>query len=144
MLLLADEHTSIDRAILSAISAKAANETLGEIDFGDCLKLFITVCNHVDELRVELHGYSQSYQFDFGGKRCAVIFRNGACAAYSGDVDQPDITMKMATHVIRDLLVGALNSGVAHMNGEIEYKGTKNGAVKLQTIFDLFLDQLGV
>jgi hypothetical protein len=28
------------------------------------------------------------------------------------------------------------------MNGDIKYKGTKNGAVKLQAVFELFLDEL--
>ena len=88
--------------------------------------------------------YSQSYQFDFDGKRFAVVLHAGRCASYSGEVEQPDVTMQMPISTLLSLLNGSMNAGVAHMNGEVSCRGTKNGSVKLQAIFELFLDQLGV
>jgi putative sterol carrier protein len=142
MLLLADESTELDEGLLAAIGGLASGGKLAEENLRDFLRLFCMVCNRVDELRFELGDFTQSYQFEIGGRRCAAVFRKGACEVYSGDIDSPDITMNIELGTILELLMGRLNSGAAHMNGDIRYRGTKNGAVKLQAIFELFLDEL--
>ena len=50
--------------------------------------------------------------------------------------------MQMDLVTALDLLMGKVNSGAAHMDGDITYKGTKNGAIKFQSVFELFLDEL--
>ncbi len=142
MFLLADEHSEFDNILWDSIAAKAKNGELTAADLSDCFKVLCAGCNHIDELRFELRSYSGSYQFVFDGERYALVFRSGACSAFSGDVEQPDITVWMGLDVARDLLMGNVNSGAAHMNGDIRYKGTKNGAITLQSVFELFLDEL--
>jgi putative sterol carrier protein len=143
MLLLADEKAELDDGLLSSLAAKVRDDKLTEEDLRDCLRLFCMACNHVEALRFELEDFTQSFLFEIGGKRCAVVFNHGACTAYSGDIESPDITMGLELTTMLDLLRGRLGSGSAHMNGDIWYRGTKNGAVKLQALFELFLDELG-
>jgi putative sterol carrier protein len=142
MLLLADEHTALDEGLLNSIAGKVKDGKLTEEDLRDCLRLFCMVCNHSDELRFELEDFMQSFLFEVGTRRCSAVFSHGACAVYSGDIDSPDITMGLKLGTMLDLVGGRLGSGAAHMNGDIWYKGTKNGAVKLQAVFELFLDEL--
>jgi putative sterol carrier protein len=142
MLLLADEHTELDEGLLSSLAGKVRDDKLTEEDLKDCLRLFCMVCNHIEELRFELEGFTHSFLFEVGARRCAAVFSRGACAVYSGDIDSPDITMGLELGTMLDLVTGRLGSGAAHMNGDIRYKGTKNGAVKLQAVFELFLDEL--
>jgi putative sterol carrier protein len=142
MILLADEHSDLDEPLLNAVVGKVRAGTLAEPDITDCLRLFCMACNRVDELRFELSGFAGSYQLDLDGRRFALAFKGGACAAYSGDIESPDITLWVGLEVARGLVMGDINSGAAHMNGDIKYKGTKNGAVKLQSVFELFLDEL--
>jgi putative sterol carrier protein len=142
MFLLADEHSTFEKVLWNSVVEKSRKGELAAVDLPDCLKIFCLACNNVDELRFELRSFTCSYQFDFDGERYALVFRSGACSAYSGDLDLPDITMWISLELARDLFTGEANSGAAHMNGDIRYKGTKNGAVKLQSIFELFLDEL--
>jgi putative sterol carrier protein len=142
MLLLADKDTELEMGLLSSLAGKVRDGKLTEEDLRDCLRLFCMVCNHVEELRFELEDFTQSFLFEIGTKRCAAVFIHGSCAVYSGDIDSPDITMGMELGTMMDLVTGRLGSGAAHMNGDIKYKGTKNGAVKLQALFELFLDEL--
>lgn len=144
MRLLADENSGMDLAVLAAVSEKAGTESLGSADIDDCFTAFAWACNNVDSLRFEIGTFTQSYQFDFDGMRYAVVLTDGRCATYSGEFEQPDITMRMSALTLLGLLNGSVDAGVAHMNGDISCRGTKNGSVKLQAIFDLFLDELGV
>jgi putative sterol carrier protein len=140
---LMDEHSELDKGLLNSVAGKIADGTLYETDMRDCLRLFCMLCNHDDELRFELKDYTQSYQFEISLQHFAVVFLRGTCAVRLGDIESPDITMKVELVNLLSLLTGGLNSGAAHMNGDIKYKGTKNGAIKLQSIFELFLDKLG-
>jgi putative sterol carrier protein len=144
MFLLADEHSRFDKTLWDSVAVKLKKGGLAKTDIPDCFKLFCFACNGIDELRFELNDFTASYQFDFDGERFALAFKSGACSVYSGDLDLPDITMWMKPEIARDLIMGKANSGAAHMNGDIQYKGTKNSAVKLQSIFELFLDELDV
>lgn len=143
MRLLADESAQLDAKILATVSSKAESERLEETDLDDCFALFAMVCNHVDELRIEVAGYSQSYEFDLDERRYSVVFLDGKCVSRAGATGISDVTMSMSTSTILSLLNGEVDAGVAHMNGEISCRGTKNGSVKLQSLFELFLDELG-
>ena len=140
---LADEHSELDTGLLNSVAGKIADGTLHKADLRDCLRLFCMLCNHDDELHFEIKDYTQSYQFEIRMQHFAVVFLHGTCAVRLGDIESPDITMEVELVNLLSLLTGSLNSGAAHMNGDIKYKGTKNGAVKLQSIFELFLDKLG-
>lgn len=144
MRLLADESTDLDRLLLATLSEKAGGERLVETDLDDCLRVFAMVCNHVDELRFELAGFSQSYQIDFDGTQYSLIFTDGACSVYSGKLSLPDVSLRMPMATVLGLLDGAIDAGVAHMNGDIACRGTKDGSVRLQAVFDLFLDEMNV
>ncbi|MCX7027137.1 MAG: SCP2 sterol-binding domain-containing protein [Spirochaetes bacterium] len=144
MLWRVNGQSQLDRGLLNSITGKIADGTLAKTDLLDCLRLFCMLCNHDDEIRFEIKDYSQSYQLEIGSQHFAVVFLRGACEARLGDMESPDITMKVDLANLLSLLMGSLNSGAAHMNGDIQYKGTKNGAIKLQSIFELFLDKLGI
>jgi len=139
---LVDEHSELDKGLLNSIAGKIADGALNKADLRDCLRLFCMLCNHDDELHFELKDFTQSYQFEISLQHFAVVFLRGTCAVRLGDIESPDITMKVELVNLLSLLTGSLDSGAAHMNGDIKYKGTKNGAVKLQSIFELFLDKL--
>ena len=142
MRLLADGNIALDEALLQSVFAKAAEAGLTTRDLEDCVRLFCMVCNHVDELRFELRSFSQSYQLEVGDHHCAIVFRDGSCAVYSGDWDSPDVTFQMDPATALNLFMGRINSGAAHMNGDIRYKGTKDGAIRLQSVWELFLDEV--
>jgi putative sterol carrier protein len=142
MLLLADPNTELADGFARSVAVKARDAELTRGDLEDCIRLFCMVCNHVDELQFELKDFTQSFQLELGEARFAVTFNRGACAAYAGTIDSPDITMQMDLATARDLVMGKVNSGAAHMDGDITYKGPKNGAIKFQSVFELFLDEL--
>ncbi len=142
MLVLADKDGGLEAALLSGLAIKARDGKLGVEDLRDCLRLFCMVCNHVEEVRFELDGFTETYQLEIGGRRCAIVFDGGDCAVHSGDVGSPGVTIDLDYGTMLGLLGGRINSAAAHMNGDIRYKGTKNAAVRLQAIFELFLDEL--
>ena len=142
MRLLADGNIALDDVLLASVAGKAGEAALTSRDLEDCVRVFCMVCNHVDELRFELRSFTQSYQFEVGAHHCAIVFSDGACAVYSGDFDSPDITFQMDEATALNLFMGKINSGAAHMNGDIRYKGTKDGAIRLQSVWELFLDEL--
>jgi putative sterol carrier protein len=142
MVLLADQNGELAEGFARSVAVKARDAELTRADLEDCIRLFAMMCNHVDELKFELKDFTQSFQFEIGEERFAMTFGGGACAAYAGDIDSPDITMQMDLVTALDLLMGKVNSGAAHMDGDITYKGTKNGAIKFQSVFELFLDEL--
>ncbi len=142
MRLLADHTAELGDGFVRSVAAKARDAKLTRGDLEDCIRLFCMVCNHVDELQFELKDFTHSFQLQIGEERFAVTFNKGACAVYAGTIDSPDITIQMGLVTARDLVMGKVNSGAAHMDGDITYKGTKNGAVKLQSVFELFLDEL--
>jgi len=142
MVLLADQNAELAEGFARSVAVKARDAKLTRGDLEDCMRLFCAVCNHVDTLQFELKDFTHSFQLQIGEERFAVTFSKGVCAVYAGTIDSPDITMQMALVTARDLVMGKVNSGAAHMNGDITYKGTKNGAIKLQSVFELFLDEL--
>lgn len=142
MTLIADGHEGLDGELLGSLAGRAARGSLEEGDLRDSLRLFCMVCNRVDELRFELRDLTQSYQFEIGDRRGGAVFTRGACSVYEGRMDSPDVTLCMDAAIVLDLLTCRANSAAAHMNGDIKYRGTKNGALRLQTAFELFLDVL--
>jgi putative sterol carrier protein len=143
MIPLADGRSELDADLWASIAGKAREGALAREDLGACVRLFCMACNRLDLLRFELAGFTQTFQLALGEERFALAFEAGSCSAWVGDIESPDVSIWMSLPVALDLAAGRLNSGAAHMNGDIGYKGTKNGAVRLQSAFELAIDELG-
>lgn len=141
-MLLADVNTILDRNLLQDIGEKLMSGTLAEPDFDGVFTLFAQMCNHSDALKFDLKGYTQSFQFELGNLRYVIQFENGTCRTSKGRMEQPNLTFRITMEKTIEILTGQVYSAVAHMNGDIDYTGLKNGAIRFQGILDAVLEEV--
>ena len=78
-----------------------------------------------------------SYQFELTGDEegsWAVDLTEGAGKVVSGAIDEPSVTITMASSDFVDLVEGRLNGQMAFMQGKLKLKGDMSLALKLQQI----------
>jgi len=78
-----------------------------------------------------------SYQFELTGDdggSWAVDLTEGSGTVVSGNIDEPSVTITMASTDFVDLVEGRLNGQMAFMQGKLKLKGDMSLALKLQQI----------
>jgi putative PIG3 family NAD(P)H quinone oxidoreductase len=82
-------------------------------------------------------GMNASYQFDLSGDdggEYHIVMKDGAGEAGAGGVENPNITISMASTDFVDLTTGKLDGTMAFMSGKIKIKGDMGLAMKLQSV----------
>ncbi len=111
-----------------------------ETDLDDVFEVFADVCNTDEILLFTLKNYTESFQFYFDDYSAAIEFENGRCRTEKGQIRLPDVTFRIRTKIALDILNGRVYSAVAHMNGDIDYTGYKDGAIRFIAILESVLD----
>lgn len=109
-------------------------------EFQDVFSVFEEICNSDDILIFILKGYTKSFQFIFNEHEFVIEFQNGECKTSQGRILLPGVTFKIEKEVALDIINGRVYSAVAHMNGDVDYTGYKDDAVKFQAILERVLD----
>lgn len=141
MILLANAQSILDSDRKGSICKKIEMQVLSENDFQDGFKLFGQMCNHSDDLQFEIRGFDKTYQFIIGDEKYVILFKGGKCETYTGEIEQPQVTFQFEASKAFEILTGQVLSSVAHMNGDVKIKGTRNDAIRFQTIFEMFLEE---
>lgn len=142
MEVLADEKEKLELSLCSEIAKKMKDKSLKEEDFDAVFKLFAQICNSEDTLLFELKGYSESFQFVFEDYSYGIIFEDGKCKVYRGELHWPEMTFRIRKEVVLEILTGKVYSAVAHMAGNVDYTGFKNGAIRFMGILETVLDEI--
>lgn len=124
------------------ISKKIADKTVGESDFQEVFTLFAQICNRDDILLFTLKGYNKSFQFIFDEYEFLLTFREGTCDFMQGRMELADVTFRIEKEIALDIINGRVYSAVAHMNGDVDYTGYKDDAVRFQGILEQVLDAI--
>lgn len=134
--------TELDKMLAEKIGKKILVGTVEAEDFRDVFQLFQQICNSDDILIFTLKGYGKSFQFIFNEYEFIIEFRDGSCIAEPGIRMLPDVTFRIEKEVALDIINGRVYSAVAHMNGDVDYTGYKDDAVKFQSILEQVLDEI--
>lgn len=134
------QNPMIDRKLMQEFGKKAKQESIGEQDFDAAYQLFEQICNTDEILKFKLRNYSESFQFHFDEYSYGIIFDNGSCRTEKGSISLPDVTFWIHKNVALDILNGRVYSAVAHMNGDVDYIGYKDGAIRFIPILEEVLD----
>lgn len=124
------------------ISKKIADKTVRESDFQEVFTLFAQICNRDDILLFTLKGYNKSFQFIFDEYEFLLTFREGTCDFMQGRMELADVTFRIEKEIALDIINGRVYSAVAHMNGDVDYTGYKDDAVRFQGILEQVLDAI--
>lgn len=130
----------LDVVLAEKIGKKIQTKTVEAQDFQDTFELFPQVCNTDDILIFTLKGYTKKFQFIFNEYEFMIEFEDGVCSAGPGRMVLPDVTFKIEKEVALDIINGNVYSAVAHMNGDVDYTGYKDDAVRFQAILEEVLD----
>lgn len=122
------------------IGKKILAGTVKAEEFQDVFTLFEQLCNNDDILIFILKGYTKSFQFIFNEYEFVIEFQDGHCKAGAGKILLPGVTFKIEKEVALDIINGRVYSAVAHMNGDVDYTGYKDDAVRFQSILERVLD----
>lgn len=133
-------YTQPDMEMKEMLGKKIAAGTAGEEDFQSVFTLFEQICNSDDILIFTLKGYGKSFQFIFNEYSFVIEFRDGRCSVAPGRIRLPDVTFKIEKEVALDIINDRVYSAVAHMNGDVDYTGYKDDAVRFQSILEQVLD----
>lgn len=134
--------TGLDRRLAKEIGGKILAGNVEEKDFQSVFDLFGQICSNDDILIFTLKTYDKNFQFIFEEYEFIIQFQNGNCSTGSGRMELPDVTFKIAKNVALDIINGRVYSAVAHMNGDVDYTGYKDDAVKFQSILEQVLDEI--
>lgn len=132
----------MDSERMFEIGTRILEDRLTEADFDNVFILFEQVCNTNDILTFTLKGYSESFQFIFDEYAYGIMFQNGICKMAKGEISLPDVTFWIHKEVALDILNGRVYSAVAHMNGDVDYTGYKDGAIRFAGILECVLDEI--
>ncbi|MGL6197500.1 MAG: hypothetical protein ACRC3H_01070 [Lachnospiraceae bacterium] len=130
----------MDEDLMFKTGMKILRDQLEETDLADVFVLFEQVCNTNDILTFILKGYCESFQFILSEYTYAIVFENGLCRTVKGTISLPDLTFRIRKEVALDIINGRVYSAVAHMNGDVDYIGYKDGAIRFISILESFLD----
>lgn len=132
--------TELDKVLAAKIGGMIKEGSVTADGFQDVFTLFEQICNSDDILNFTLKGYTKSFQFYFNEYAFVIRFQNGKCEAGAGTMLLPDVTFKIEKEVALDIINGRVYSAVAHMNGDVDYTGFKDNAVRFQSILEQVLD----
>lgn len=133
---------ALDQRLVGKIGKMILAGQAGAEEFQDVFTLFQQVCNTDDILLFTLKGYQKSFQFIFNEYEFVIEFQNGVCSTKAGRILLPDVTFRIEKEVALDIINGRVYSAVAHMNGDVDYTGYKDDAVRFQSILEQVLDQI--
>lgn len=132
-----------DKTSVTVLGKKILTGTVQEQDFDLVFDIFAQICNTDEILLFTLKGYTESFQFHFDEYSYGIIFENGVCSTVKGTISLPDVTFKIHKSVALDIINGKVYSAVAHMNGDVDYTGYKDGAIRFIGILESVLDDAG-
>lgn len=132
--MLLNEQLAVD------VGNKILKEAVTEQDFDDVFRAFEEICNSDEILLFTLKGYSESFQFVFDEYSYVILFENGVCRTLKGTVQFPDVTFWIHKDVALEIINGQVYSAVAQMNGDVDYTGYKDGAIRFIPILESALD----
>lgn len=132
--MLLNEQLAVD------VGNKILKEAVTEQDFDDVFQAFEEICNSDEILLFTLKGYSESFQFVFDEYSYVILFENGVCRTLKGTVQFPDVTFWIHKDVALEIINGQVYSAVAQMNGDVDYTGYKDGAIRFIPILESALD----
>ena len=138
---LADRFAHVDEELLMRFRAKFKRGTFEGGDIESGFMLFGQICNNMEEIRYEMKGMMQTFQFNIEKDTYLVVFDNGTCTVYSGFLQAPSVIFYIAARTLLDIVTGNIHSSVAQMNGDIKYTGPRHDAIAFQNIFELFIDE---
>lgn len=130
----------LNEKLVETIGEKIRSETVGEQDFDAVFEVFAQICNSDDILLFTLKDYTESFQFHFDEYDYGILFEKGVCRTVKGTVPLPDVTYWIHKPVALEIINGQVYSAVAHMNGDVDYIGYKDGAIRFIAILENVLD----
>ena len=132
----------LDEELLLGVGTKILNEAVTESDLDQVFEAFAQICNTDEILLFTLKGYTESFQFVFDEYSYAIMFENGVCRTVKGTIPLPDVTFWIHKPVALEIINGQIYSAVAHMNGDVDYTGYKDGAIRFIPVLESGLDGL--
>lgn len=138
---LVDRSMRLDEELLEELRPEIQEGTLDDGALERAFTLFGQVCNNTEEIRYEMNGMTQSFQFNLDGEPYAIAFVNGACEVFRGVLQAPTVVFSITVQTVLDIVTGKIHSSVAQMKGDIDYTGPRHDAIAFQRIFELFLDE---
>ena len=69
-----------------------------------------------------------------------ILFENGVCRTLKGTVQFPAVTFWIHKDAALEIINGQVYSAVAQMNGDVDYTGYKDGAIRFIPILESALD----
>ncbi len=130
----------LNEQLVVDVGNKILKEAVTEQDFDAVFQAFEEICSNDEILLFTLKGYSESFQFIFDEYSYVIVFENGICKTMKGTVQFPDVTFWIHKNVALEIINGQIYSAVAHMNGDVDYTGYKDGAIRFIPILESALD----
>ena len=120
----------LNEQLISEVGNKILKEAITEADLDAVFQAFENICTSDGILLFTLKDYTKSFQFVFDEYSYGIVFEKGVCKTLKGAVQFPDVTYWIHKEVALDIINGRVYSAVAHMNGDVDYIGYKDGAIR--------------
>ena len=130
----------LNEQLVLEVGNKILEEAVTEADLDAVFQAFEEICASDDILLFTLKDYTESFQFVFDEYSYAIVFEKGVCKTVKGTIQFPDVTYWIHKEVALDIINGRVYSAVAHMNGDVDYIGYKDGAIRFIAILENALD----
>lgn len=130
----------LNEKLVLEVGNKILEEAVTEADLDAVFQAFEEICASDDILLFTLKDYTESFQFVFDEYSYAIVFEKGVCKTVKGTIQFPDVTYWIHKEVALDIINGRVYSAVAHMNGDVDYIGYKDSAIRFIAILENALD----
>lgn len=130
----------LNEKLVLEVGNKILEEAVTEADLDAAFQAFEEICGSDDILLFTLKDYTESFQFVFDEYSYAIVFEKGVCKTVKGTIQFPDVTYWIHKEVALDIINGRVYSAVAHMNGDVDYIGYKDSAIRFIAILENALD----
>ncbi len=130
----------LNEQLMLEVGNKILKEAVTEADLDAVFQAFESICASDDILLFTLKDYTESFQFVFDEYSYGIAFEKGVCKTVKGTIQFPDVTYRIHKEVALDIINGRVYSAVAHMNGDVDYIGYKDGAIRFIAILENALD----
>lgn len=130
----------LNEQLVLEVGNKILKEAVTEADLDAVFQAFEDICTSDDILLFTLKDYTESFQFVFDEYSYGIVFEKGVCKTLKGTIQFPDVTYWIHKEVALDIINGRVYSAVAHMNGDVDYIGYKDGAIRFIAILESALD----
>lgn len=112
-------------------------------DLPNFLPAFCELCNESEDVQSEAKAWNAKLQFDItGGNKFWLMIANGTFTCGSGDIEAPDITLRISSDVAARVFTGDKDATSAYLEGSLKIGGKISEALKLRGIIGIVLDKL--